>query len=99
MKRALLILSAFGYLMLLMEGTSTGLGVYRTPAYCFAAAACAGLAVVCASGRARWYWSIAAIAALGFGFYGYHKNGERRERLGRYQAQRSPPAIPAQTNK
>jgi hypothetical protein len=92
MKRALLILSAFGYLMFLIAGLDTGLGVYCTPAYCFAAVACALVAAFCVSKRARLYWSIAGIAAFACSFFGYYQNYEMHERLERIQAQQPPPS-------
>lgn len=76
MNRALIILSSFGYVMFLIAGTDTGLGVYQTPAYCFAAFACAAVAAACVSKRARWSWGIAGVAALVFSLYGYHQNTE-----------------------
>ena len=92
MKRALLILSAFGYLMFLVAGLDTGLGVYRTPAYCFAAVVCAIVAAASVSKRSRLYWSIAAVAALGCSLYGFYQNHEWRERLERVRAQQPPSA-------
>jgi hypothetical protein len=97
MKRALLILASFGYVMFLIAGTDTGLGVYRTPAWCFAAVVCAGVAVAYVTAGAKWYWSIAGAAALVLSFYGYHQNDQWREKLSRVQAQHPAPAT--QTNK
>jgi len=87
MKRALLILSAFGYLMFLIAGLDSGLGVYRTPACCFAAVACAIVAAACVSKGARLYWITAGVAAFGCSVYGFYQNHEWRERLERIQAQ------------
>lgn len=97
MKRTLLILSAFGYLIFLIAGMDTGLGIYRTPAYCFAAAACAFVAVACVSKSQRWYWGIAGIAAIACSIYGYRQNSEWRERLERIRSQQQPPPPAAQT--
>ena len=83
----MLILSGFGYVMFLIAGLDTGLGVYRTPAYCFAALACALVPAVCAAKRTRLYWSIAGIAAIACGLYGYHENRQWRERLERVLAE------------
>jgi hypothetical protein len=100
MRRGLLILSAFGYGMFLIAGVNTGAGVYRTPAFCFAAFACAVVAAACVSNRPRLYWSIAAAAAVVCGVYGYRQNSEWREKLKRAQAQQQPPpAIHAETNR
>ena len=88
---ALLILPVFGYVMFLIAGMDTGLGVYRAPAYCFGAAACALVAAACVSKRQRLYWSIAGVAAIACSLYGYHQNSEWRERLGRVRAQQPPP--------
>jgi hypothetical protein len=92
MKRALLILSTFGYLMFLIAGLDAGLGVYRTPAYCFAAVVCAIVAAACVSKISRLYWSIAGVAAFGCGLYGIYQNHEWHERLERIQAQQPPSA-------
>jgi hypothetical protein len=100
MKRALLILSAFGFVVFLIAGMDTGLGVFRTPAYCFAAVACAVVAAACASKRGRLYWSIAGVAAIACSLYGYHQNNEWRVRLDRIRAQQPPPpATQTETNK
>jgi hypothetical protein len=89
MKRASLILAAFGYIMFLIAGMDTGLGVFRTPIYCWAAFACALIAVLCVSKRHRWFWSIAGVVAIAGSLYGYHQNSEWRQRLERFKAQES----------
>ena len=100
MRRGLLILSGFGYAMFLFAGMDTGLGVYRTPAYCFAALACALVAAACAAKRARLYWSIAGIAAIACSLYGYHQNREWRERVERFPVKsQAPPTTQTETNK
>lgn len=98
MKRALLIFSAFGYLMFLITGLDTGLGVYRSPAYCFAAVACAIVAAACVSKRLRMYWSIAGVVAIGCCLYGFYQNQEWRDRLDRIQSQQ-PPSAQMETNR
>ena len=100
MKRGLLILSGFGYVMFLVAGIGTGLGVYRTPAYCFGALGCAVVAAMCAAKRPRVYWSIAGAAAIACSLYGYHENYTWRERLERAQLERgAPPASQAEAAK
>jgi hypothetical protein len=100
MKRDLLILSSFGYVVFLIAGLDTGFGVYRTPAYCFAALACAGVAVACASRRLRWFWGVAGVAAVVCSLYGYRQNDQWRERLAHILAQQPPPtATQNHTNK
>lgn len=85
--RALLIMSSFGYAMFLIAGLDTGLGVYRTPAYCFAALACAGVGAACVSMRARWCWGVAGAAAVVCSLYGYRQNDQWREKLAHIRAQ------------
>jgi Gpi18-like mannosyltransferase len=98
MKRAILILSVFGYLISLIAGLDTGLGVYCTPAYCFAAVACAFIAAACVTKRARLYWSIAGIAAFGCSLYGFYQNHEMHESLDRIKAQQ-PSSAQTETNR
>src|ERR1017187_1098937 len=94
MKRAMLILSAFGYVLFLNFGMDRGLGVfYRTPNYCWAALACAVVAGACVSKRSRWFWGIAGVAAIAGCLYGYHQNSEWRQRLDRIRAQQPPPTV------
>ena len=100
MKRGLLILSGFGYVMFLVAGLDTGLGVYRTPAYCFAALACAVVAAACVAKKPRLYWSIAGVAAVLCSVYGYHQNSEWHETLESIRAQRqSQPAVQTETTR
>ena len=94
------ILSGFGYVIFLIAGMDTGFGVYRTPAYCLAALACALVAAACAAKRPRLYWSIAGIAAIACSLYGYHENRQWRERLERVLAEhQAPPATQVGTNR
>lgn len=83
MKRGLLILSAFGYVMFLTAGIDTGLGVYRTPAYCLAAVACAVMGAPCVAKRHRLFALFAGIVAMACSLYGYHQNIQWREKLDR----------------
>src|SRR5258706_9345593 len=92
MKRALLILAAFGYVMFFIMGIDTGLGVYRSPSYCWAAFACALVAAACVSKRQRRIWIIAGVIAMAASFYGYHQNNEWRERLERIRTRQAPPS-------
>ena len=93
LKRGLLILAAFGYVMFLLAGLDTGLGVFRrTLGYCWAALACALVAIPCASKKLRWFWGIAGVAAIAGNLYGHHQNSEWTERLERVRAQQTPPS-------
>jgi hypothetical protein len=89
MRRGLLILAGFGYIMLLMAGMDTGLGVYRTPAYSLASVGCAIIAALCSEQRQRFFWVIAALAAILFSVYGFQQNNQWRERLDRFQKQQN----------
>lgn len=88
-KLAVFVLSLFGYILFLMEGLSTGLGVYRNPTYCWVAAALAILAFVFASRPRRWVAIAALVIAILGGLYGYHANATWRERLERAQTRES----------
>jgi hypothetical protein len=91
--RGLVILAAFGYVMFLLAGMDAGLGVFRrTLGYCWAALACALVAVACAPKKLRWFWGIAAVAAIAGNLYGHHQNREWRERLERARAQQTAPS-------
>ncbi|MBP7826835.1 MAG: hypothetical protein KA236_09830 [Verrucomicrobia bacterium] len=98
LKRKLLFIAGVGYAVFLIAGLDTGLGVYRTPAYCLAALACAVLAAACTTKRPRVYWIIAGIAAILCTVYGYRQNQQWRERLERIKAQQPPPPTTEQTN-
>jgi glucose uptake protein GlcU len=92
LKRGMLILAAFGYVIFLLAGMDQGLGVfYRTLGYCWAALACALAGMTCASKKQRWFWGIAGVAAIVGNLYGHYQNGEWSERLARIQAQQKPP--------
>jgi hypothetical protein len=97
MKRALLILSCFGYVMFLLAGTSTGSGVYRTPGFCLAAVACAAVATACVPAKSRWSWSVAGVAALVCSLYGYQQNSKWRAKLDLTRGLR-PPTTEVQTD-
>ncbi len=100
MRHGLLIFSGFGYVMFLIAGMDTGLGVYRTPAYCFAALACALVAAVCAAKKPRLYWSIAGIVAIACSLYGYHENRQWHERIERVRGEhRADPTAQIETNR
>ena len=88
-KVAVFVLALFGYILFLMEGLSTGLGVYRNPTYCWVAAAFAVLAFVFASRAQRWVAIAALLIAILGGLYGYHANATWRERLDRAQTRAS----------
>jgi peptidoglycan/LPS O-acetylase OafA/YrhL len=93
LKRGMLILAAFGYLIFLSFGMDRGLGVfYRTPNYCWAALTCAVVAAACDSKRPRWLWGIAGVAAIAACLYAYHQNSEWPKRLERVQAQQASPS-------
>jgi len=93
MKRGLLILAAFGYVMCLLAGMDQGLGVfYRSLGYCWAALACALVAIACTSKKQRWFWGLAGVAAIVGNLYGHHQNGVMRETLERVQAKQTPPS-------
>jgi hypothetical protein len=83
MKHALVVTSGIGYLFFLNVGLGTGLGVFRTPAYCFAAFVCALIAMICASKARRWLWIGAAVMAIICSQYGYYMNNKWREKLWR----------------
>jgi hypothetical protein len=88
-KLAVFVLALFGYILFLMEGLSTGLGVYRTPTYCWLAAALAVLAFVFASRPQRWVAVAALVTAILSALYGYHANATWKERLERVQSRES----------
>lgn len=99
MRRGLITLSGLGYVMFLWAGLDTGLGVYRTPAYCFLALFCAAAATACASKRVRLWWTVAGLAAIVCGAYGYHQNREWRERLERIRAEQSSSTVQPERNR
>ena len=88
-KHAVFILGLFGYILFLMEGMTTGLGVYRNPTACWIAAGFALLAFGVASKSQRWIAGAALIVAILGSFYGYHKNTEWKEKLDRLESQES----------
>jgi len=88
-KLAVFVLALFGYILFLMEGLSTGLGVYRNPTYCWVAAALAILAFVFASRSQRWIAIAALVVAILSSLYGYHANAGWKERLERAQTKES----------
>lgn len=101
-KLAVFALALFGYVLLLMEGLSTGLGVHRNPTYCWIAAAFALLALVVASRAQRWVALAALLFAILGSVYACHANAMWREKLKRVQRQESRPdgssASPDQLN-
>ena len=86
-KRGLYILALFGYVLFLMEGMSTGLGVYRNPTACWVASFCAVIALACASKAQRWFSLIVLMISIYGAFYGYYRNAQWRVRLDRIQTQ------------
>ena len=88
-KLAVFVLALFGYIHFLMEGLSTGMGVYRNPTYCWVAAAFAILAFVFASRSQRWIAIAALVVPILSSLYGYHANATWRERLERAQTRES----------
>jgi hypothetical protein len=88
-KLAVFVLALFGYVLFLMEGLSTGLGVYRDPTYCWIAGAFALLALLVASRSQRWVALAALVAAILVGVYGCYANATWRERLKRVQTPES----------
>jgi hypothetical protein len=99
-KRGLYVLALVGYVLLLMEGMSTGLGVYRNPTACWLAACCAVIALACASKAQRWLSVMALMLSIAGAFYGYQQNAVWKERLERIHAkQLSSPHAQTETNK
>ena len=88
-KPAVFALALVGYLLFLMEGLSTGLGVYRHPMYCWISAAFAILALVVASGPQRWVAVTALVIAILSSLYGYHANATWKGKLERRQTRES----------
>lgn len=99
MKRAVLILAGFAYLLLLLDGISTGLGVYCSPTSCWAAAGCALVAFVCAPTGRRWICAAALVLAIGGSLHGYRHNEQWRAKLDRIRAHQTPPPSQTVTNK
>lgn len=87
-KRAVFVVALFGYLLFLVEGLTTGLGVYRNPTACWIAVACALVALACSSKTQRWFTGLALIFAVVGSLYGYHKNAEWKHKLDRIRAQK-----------
>ena len=86
LKRGMFVLAVFAYLMFLSIGMDTGLGVYYlTLGYCWAALACAIVAMLFAPRKWKWLWGIAGLAALIGNLYGHHHNSVMREELERIQ--------------
>jgi len=77
--------------MFVFAGMDTGLGVFRTPAYCWVAIPCALIAAVCSAKRRRWYWIIAGAAAVVCSIYGYQQNSKWRERVEHFPVKQAPP--------
>jgi small-conductance mechanosensitive channel len=93
-RRALLMLASFGFVIFFWGGMSTGLGVFRNPTECWIAAGYALVGVACASGRQRWIAGIAAVVAVAGSLYGYHENDAWRVRLERIRAEHPPKTAP-----
>jgi hypothetical protein len=81
LKLPVLILAMFGYLIFLLAGWSTGLGVIHNPSYCWVASA---FAIAVASGSQRWVALMALVVSVFIGAYGYHDNAAWRKRLSRW---------------
>jgi len=81
LKLAVLVLALSGYAFFLVEGLSSGLGVYRHPTYCWVATGFAFVTLIVASPPQRWIAILAIVAGVLSAIYGYHENANWRERL------------------
>lgn len=89
LKLAVFCLAMFGYVLFLLHGLDTGLGVYRKPTFCWIAAGFAFLAFLAAEKPRRWFALAALVVAVLGSCYGYYANHAWREKLERAQAQES----------
>jgi hypothetical protein len=95
---ATFVLAFFGYILLLMEGLSTGLGVYRNPTYCWIAGGFALLALAVASKSQKWIAIAALLIAIVCGVYGHYRNTSWREKLRKAQESAFSNSGPAASN-
>jgi hypothetical protein len=81
-RSAVLILAAFSYILLIMEGLSNGLGVYRKPIFCWIALGCAAVGARLSPKTYQWFWAFAVVFAIGAGLFDHYKNNEWHRKLG-----------------
>jgi len=97
-KLATFVLAFFGYILLLMEGMSTGLGVYRNSTYCWVAGGFALLALAVASKPQKRIAIAALLVAILCGVYGHYRNTRWKQKLRKAQESAFANSGPAASN-